>query len=349
MFRGLNSADKSRGSAGVTSLEIQSAQNLGNSANETRDPTQGDESEYDSNASSSESDDMDTLYDSQQKKPKSRTDSQTHDVSIPHPRPLLNSSVGTSNVPKPFSISSPSPVSAQPKFFTEIIWNNPQFYSERGLARVAFGGFVLGVGFTISLLLIFGNYSPSCVQLGLWLSFLWLFHTLEFVITAIYHPYSLSYNSFLLNHSKEYGFAILLSIAEYFLELFLYPEVKGRTWTMMLGIVVVSCGQFVRSLSMVTAAGNFNHIIQDFKRSTHTLVTTGIYGVVRHPAYAGWFFWSIGMQILLGNPFCTLVAALVSWRFFSIRTRYEEQKLIEFFGDEYVHYQKRVPSGIPFI
>jgi protein-S-isoprenylcysteine O-methyltransferase Ste14 len=32
---------------------------------------------------------------------------------------------------------------------------------------------------------------------------------------------------------------------------------------------------------------------------------------VRHPGYMGWFIWSVATQLLLVNPVCTVVFALV--------------------------------------
>lgn len=54
-------------------------------------------------------------------------------------------------------------------------------------------------------------------------------------------------------------------------------------------------------------------------------------------------------QVMLCNPICGVVYALTVWRFFRDRTEEEEISLIHFFGDEYLDYKKRVPTGLPFI
>jgi protein-S-isoprenylcysteine O-methyltransferase len=46
---------------------------------------------------------------------------------------------------------------------------------------------------------------------------------------------------------------------------------------------------------------------------------------------------------------CTVAYALAAWNFFAARIPYEEQKLREFFGDQYVAYCKRVPIRIPLM
>ena len=48
---------------------------------------------------------------------------------------------------------------------------------------------------------------------------------------------------------------------------------------------------------MLTAGRSFNHYIQTTKAESHKLVTTGVYAWSRHPAYVGWFYWSLGTQV----------------------------------------------------
>jgi protein-S-isoprenylcysteine O-methyltransferase len=59
--------------------------------------------------------------------------------------------------------------------------------------------------------------------------------------------------------------------------------------------------------------------------------------------------WSIGSQLLLCNPLCTLGFAATTWRFFSHRVAYEDMQLQRFFGAAFRQYKAAVPSGIPFI
>lgn len=54
-------------------------------------------------------------------------------------------------------------------------------------------------------------------------------------------------------------------------------------------------------------------------------------------------------QVLLCNPVCVVGYALASWRFFRERIEEEEITLIHFFGEEYLEYKRKVPSGLPFI
>lgn len=51
------------------------------------------------------------------------------------------------------------------------------------------------------------------------------FHFSEFVVTSVIRPQNLSSESFLLNHSKAYGIAALISWIEYWTEFWLFPGI----------------------------------------------------------------------------------------------------------------------------
>lgn len=54
-------------------------------------------------------------------------------------------------------------------------------------------------------------------------------------------------------------------------------------------------------------------------------------------------------QLVLINPLCLLGYAVASWRFFKERIQEEEIYLLNFFGEDYVCYQKTTGTGLPFI
>ncbi|MBZ3871385.1 Protein-S-isoprenylcysteine O-methyltransferase [Sciurus carolinensis] len=126
-------------------------------------------------------------------------------------------------------------------------------------------------------------------------------------------------------------------------------ELKQITWLSATGLLMVLFGECLRKAAMFTAGSNFNHVVQKEKSDTHTLVTSGVYAWFRHPSYVGWFYWSIGTQVKMCNPICGVVYALTVWRIFRDGTEEEEISLIHFFGEEYLEYKKRVPTGLPFI
>jgi methanethiol S-methyltransferase len=96
-----------------------------------------------------------------------------------------------------------------------------------------------------------------------------------------------------------------------------------------------------------TGAGTFLGLSQLFNAAPEappTLVVTGLYHWVRHPLYSAGliFIWaapwmsSNQLAINLGITFYILVGAL-----------FEERKLVNEFGEIYVHYRKNTPMLVP--
>ncbi|CAK8678655.1 uncharacterized protein LOC143470402 [Clavelina lepadiformis] len=190
---------------------------------------------------------------------------------------------------------------------------------------------------------------PLYLSTGLYICLLSTFHLGEYLATALFNPTTITIDSFLLNHSVEFNLALAVSWLEHGILVFICPGMKSCAWITTVGFLLTFTGDFVRKLAMYTAGKSFNHIVQYQKEESHGLVTSGVYGLVRHPSYTGWFIWSISTQILLCNPVCCVAYAIASWKFFSERIFYEESTLLNFFGQDYVNYQKKVPSGIPFV
>lgn len=228
----------------------------------------------------------------------------------------------------------------------------------KSLAGIALRAFCLGLGLavgvisTITLLLATG--SPLW-RLPFFLSALATFHFLEFWTTAAYNTREAEVSSFLLTANwPAYAIAHSVASLECLVTNLLFPD---RHWapfhlgtlTMLVGIMLVVVGQVVRSVAMVQAGPSFNHIVQQKPKEDHMLVTTGIYGSLRHPSYFGFFWWSLGTQLAMGNVLCLVGYAAVLWRFFSSRIQHEEVFLVKFFGGEYVDYRKKVGTKIPFV
>ena len=183
---------------------------------------------------------------------------------------------------------------------------------------------------------------------GFYAAALAFFHFSEYVLTSIFNSQTLTIDSFLINHSMEYTVAAIASWFEYWIEYYLFPELKSLHYISIVGAVIVVFGEALRKMAIITAGSNFTHIVQHRKREGHELVTSGVYSLFRHPSYVGWFYWSVGTQILLCNPICLVGYTIASWLFFKDRVEDEEQNLILFFGEDYIEYKKNVWTGIPF-
>ena len=81
-------------------------------------------------------------------------------------------------------------------------------------------------------------------------------------------------------------------------------------------------------------------------RRDHTLVTTGPYRWVRHPFYLATGAAVVANSLVTANWFLALTSGL-AFGLIVLRTRIEEEKLIERFGDDYRSYMNRTGRFLP--
>ncbi|KID79558.1 Protein-S-isoprenylcysteine O-methyltransferase [Metarhizium brunneum] len=260
------------------------------------------------------------------------------------------------------TLSAPSPSSTPDEPATHT-WSRPPLKNltpgqPMSLAGISLRAFALGLTASLGLVstaLVLALTSSPLWRVPLFLCALSTFHFLEFWTTAAANTPEATVHAFLLTANwPAYPVAHAVACAECVLTEVVFP---GRRWAppglgtalTLVGLVMVVGGQVVRSVAMLTAGQSFNHTVQTRKADSHTLVTTGVYGLWRHPSYFGFFYWGLGTQLVLGNVFCFVAYAYVLWKFFSSRVRVEEKGLVKFFGDDYVQYRRRVGTMIPFV
>ena len=180
--------------------------------------------------------------------------------------------------------------------------------------------------------------------------------------------------AYLVNQSTAYEAALITGILEFWLEYFYPPYTSPTVFvitrlrvhpiTFWIGFSLCLCGGLLRAIGEIQLGSNFAHQIEVRKSESHELVTTGLYAYVplpivtirddllcsifRHPAYTGWFYFSIGTQLILNNPLCTIAYTVAAWYFFYDRIPYEEGLLLNFFPD-YYEYREHTFIFIPFI
>lgn len=221
-------------------------------------------------------------------------------------------------------------------------------FGPRGRGRAALTSYLLGIGTGAAL--VPAVFDARLLHWTAYVAILCFFHEIEYLLTAAYRPDTLSSDNFLLNHSKAYHVAVVVCWAEFWIEWLLFSS----SWKQPNALSALGCALTVgalctRSLAMRTAGPNFSHIIETDKRPQHRLVQSGVYRLLRHPAYFGFFWFSVGTQLLLLNPVCTVLYALASWKFFANRIPYEEALLHAFFPADYAPYCQKTIIGIPFI
>lgn len=113
------------------------------------------------------------------------------------------------------------------------------------------------------------------------------------------------------------------------------------------GTAVFALGFIIRWIAIYQLGRMFtvNVVISD----THTLKTSGLYRIVRHPSYLGLLLIIAGLGISLDSGLSLLVMLVPCFIALNYRIRIEEQALTEEFGVQYTGYKSRVKRLVPGI
>lgn len=84
-------------------------------------------------------------------------------------------------------------------------------------------------------------------------------------------------------------------------------------------------------------------------RENHTLVTHGVYRLVRHPMYSAFFLWAVAQVLLLQNWIAGPAGLVGFGLLYAFRVGREEAMMRAAFGQQYVDYIARTKRVIPFI
>jgi protein-S-isoprenylcysteine O-methyltransferase Ste14 len=114
-----------------------------------------------------------------------------------------------------------------------------------------------------------------------------------------------------------------------------------------LGCLVLLLGVTVRLVAVVTLRRQFTEKVSILEG--HELVDTGIYRIMRHPAYLGHLASLLGIGLILGN--WVGLAALVVLPLAGVlyRIHVEERALLRHFGPTYQEYAARTKRLLPGI
>ena len=209
-------------------------------------------------------------------------------------------------------------------------------------------GLSLSVIFSFSFSMIFFTNS---IYYPLYLYFITLciYHYTEFFSVLLYHFEKLSCEYFLIDQSLSWIIATFVSFIETILETYYFNKYKKIKIFFIIGLIMTIIGQIFRIGGIYTGKKNFTHKISYEKKKEHKLVKNGVFALTRHPSYFGFYLWSIGIEIMCCNPICFIGFTFILFYFFKNRILLEEKLLIQFFGEEYLEYKKKVGILIPFI
>jgi protein-S-isoprenylcysteine O-methyltransferase Ste14 len=84
-------------------------------------------------------------------------------------------------------------------------------------------------------------------------------------------------------------------------------------------------------------------------REGHTLVTDGVYTLVRHPMYTAFFLWGVAQAFMLQNWIAGLAGIVGFGTLYLTRVNREEAMMREAFGTQYDSYVERTKRIVPYL
>jgi protein-S-isoprenylcysteine O-methyltransferase Ste14 len=81
----------------------------------------------------------------------------------------------------------------------------------------------------------------------------------------------------------------------------------------------------------------------------HEMIETGIYKVIRHPAYLGYLTSLLGIGLVLGNWVGLTALVMLPLAGILYRIHVEESELLGYFGSAYQEYASRTKRLLPGI
>lgn len=184
------------------------------------------------------------------------------------------------------------------------------------------------------------------VQLYAFLSIIWLSSELWFSTKATTIPKP--------SLSKPYLLNLLLSISIISSLVFGYFSINNlesnitSNFLLTSSVFVVIFGMLIRAKAIQQLGENFTADVS--KVENNRLVTSGLYDRVRHPSYTGSFVALFGLMFLSYNAIAVIYGSVAYVSMQYLRIQYEEKKLQEIFGRDYISYKNEVPYVlIPYI
>ncbi|HOS42700.1 MAG TPA: isoprenylcysteine carboxylmethyltransferase family protein [Armatimonadota bacterium] len=123
-----------------------------------------------------------------------------------------------------------------------------------------------------------------------------------------------------------------------------FPAYPLHLAAVALGLLLLTAGTAVNLLGRLALGRNWANQVTIY--AEQTLVTAGVYGLVRHPLYASLIWMFVGAAVVYLNWAALLAALLVFTPMMIYRARQEEAALAERFP-EYAEYQRRVGRLLP--
>jgi protein-S-isoprenylcysteine O-methyltransferase Ste14 len=144
----------------------------------------------------------------------------------------------------------------------------------------------------------------------------------------------------------------LLTVAAYY---FMFGDSAGHgplgaallppsRWLDLLGVAITVAGLGVAVWARACLGGNWSSSVT--VKVAHQLITNGPYRWVRHPIYSGMILALLGTALVRDEP-RGLLAVLLLYAGFMIKSRIEERFMTRIFGAEYENYRRHTGAIFP--
>ena len=139
---------------------------------------------------------------------------------------------------------------------------------------------------------------------------------------------------FILVTLRPIGIAFMAGLVTYMINpaLMAWSSVALSNWLRWSGVVIGITGGLLLAVTFKTLGKNLTDTV--VTRAAHTLVTRGPYRWVRHPFYLATALAVVANTLVTANWFLALTGG-ITFGLLVLRTRIEEEKLIERFGQDY--------------
>jgi protein-S-isoprenylcysteine O-methyltransferase Ste14 len=122
--------------------------------------------------------------------------------------------------------------------------------------------------------------------------------------------------------------------------------VPDDSWVLVTGVVLTYAGIALAIWARIVLGKNWSAMVTI--KEGHRLVRTGPYSAVRHPIYSGLLLAVLGTALVVGEV-RGLVAAVIGFTAWLVKSRTEEGFLMKEFGPEYEEYRRHTRALVPFI
>jgi protein-S-isoprenylcysteine O-methyltransferase Ste14 len=148
--------------------------------------------------------------------------------------------------------------------------------------------------------------------------------------------------------ASSFSLALIILLTVFFnvFRIFDLIPYMGKRIMFIIGLMFFISALLLRIAARAELKDYFTYSINVVK--DQKLIKSGIYRIIRHPAYLGTMLFILSLSFLFVSA-VSLLLLLLSIPFCIIKIRNEELLLTEVFGEEYNRYKKEVKALIPFI